>query len=79
MKLVQAQIPEAEYQLLKRRAHETSRTLQEVIREAIREHVLPDRVDPQDPLLRAWPTVAPTGKRERGSVDHDRVLYGKRT
>ena len=51
--------------------------MQEVLREALRLYLLPDTVDPQDPIFH----VFPLGKSLRGkhnlSEDHDKVLYGK--
>ncbi len=78
MKLVQAKIPEAEYLLLKKRAVEEHKTLQEIIREALRSHLLSDTVDMKDPLFKAFPMAPKTGKKEKTSIDHDKVVYGGR-
>lgn len=78
MKLIQARVPDAEYQLLRRQARAEGKAMQEVVREALRERLLPDEVDPTDPLFRLFPLTSPTGKRHRRSEEHDDYLYGKR-
>ena len=76
MKLVQAKIPEAEYLLLRKRATDEHKTLQEVIREALKSHLLPDIVDVKDPLFKAFPMTRSTGRKEKTSIYHDGVIYG---
>ncbi|MBX8642915.1 MAG: hypothetical protein KIY10_10115 [Thermoplasmata archaeon] len=76
MKLVQAKIPEAEYLLLKKRAVDEHKTLQEVIREALKSHLLSDNVDVKDPFFNAFPMTGKTGRKEKTSADHDIVIYG---
>ena len=76
MKLVQAQITEAEYLLLRKRATDEHKTLQEVIREALKSHLLPDTVDVNDPLFKAFPMTRSTGRKGKTSMDHDRAIYG---
>ena len=76
MKLVQARVPETEYQLLRRRAKAEGKSLQEVVREALRARLLPDRIEPDDPLFRMFPLVPKRGPAHRISEEHDRILYG---
>jgi hypothetical protein len=77
MKLVQARIPEAEYELLRKEAKRTGKSLQDVIREALRSHLLDDTVDSSDPVFEAFPLFrAKNGRKVRISERHDEVLYG---
>lgn len=77
MKLVQARIPEAEYELLRREAKRTGKSLQDVIRAALRAHLLDDTVDSRDPVFKAFPLFeAKGGRKARISERHDDVLYG---
>jgi len=77
MKLVQARIPEAEYELLRREAKRTGKSLQDVIREALRSHLLDDTVDSRDPVFKGFPLFrAKDGRKVRVSERHDEVLYG---
>ncbi len=76
MKLVQARIPEAEFELLRRQARSEHTTLQEWIRRAIREKLLPDEVDPSDPIFSAFPLVRGSGPKVDVSSRHDDYIYG---
>lgn len=78
MKLVQTAIGEEEYQLLRQRASKEGKTLKEVTRDALRAHLLPDRVDPRDPVFHSFPLLRKKGKVTWDSRDHDDLLYGKR-
>ncbi len=75
MKLIQAAVSEDEYRLLRERAAKESKSMKQVTREALRAHLLPDRVNPQDPIFRAFPLIRGTGRRHRDSEDHDEILY----
>ncbi|MFZ1024487.1 MAG: hypothetical protein WAN87_10180 [Thermoplasmata archaeon] len=75
MKLVQTAIGEEEYQLLRQRAAAEGKSMKEVAREALRAHLLPDRVNPQDPVFHAFPLLRTKGKPSWGSKDHDKLLY----
>jgi len=77
MKLIQARIPEAEYDLLRREAKRSGKSLQDVIREALRARLLDDTVQPADPLFDAFPLFrSKDGRKARVSERHDEVLYG---
>lgn len=78
MKLVQTAVPEEEYRLLRERASKERKSMKQVAREALRAHLLPDRVDPEDPIFKIFPLIK--GKRKRGTaaVDHDKLLYTRR-
>ncbi len=77
MKLIQARIPEAEYELLRREAKRSGKTLQEVIREALRARLLDDTVGPSDPLFQAFPLFrSKDGRKARISERHDEALVG---
>ncbi len=78
MRLVQARIPEADYQLLHRRAKDEGKTMQSIVREALHARLLPDTVDASDPLFDIFPLVDKRGKSHRLSEEHDVYLYGSR-
>ena len=77
MKLIQARIPEAEYDLLRREAKRSGKSLQDIIREALRARLLEDTVNPDDPLFAAFPLFrSRDGRKARISERHDEALYG---
>lgn len=76
MKLVQTRIPEAEYELLRRKARGEGRTTQEWIRAAIRAQPLPDEVELRDALFSAFPLVRGKGPKTNVAERHDGFLYG---
>ena len=78
MKLIQTRIPEAEYELLKRNARTEGKTMQDWIRAAIREKLLPDKVDSSDPLFSGFPLVRRKGPKVDVAERHDDLLYGPR-
>jgi hypothetical protein len=78
LRLVQARIPEVEFQMLHRRAKAEGKSVQALVREALRAKLLPDTVEPNDPLFDLFPLIAKRGKPHRLSEDHDRYLYGNR-
>ena len=78
MPLVQTQVPQAEYELLKRRAQAEGKTLKVVIREALRAHLLPDTVNPSDPIFHLFPLRRAQGKPHWASRDHDELLYPRK-
>lgn len=77
MKLVQTAIPDDEYRLLRERASKERKSMKEVAREALRAHLLPDRVNPDDPIFHAFPLIKGRGRHTSASVDHDRILYSR--
>src|SRR2546427_12514907 len=80
MRVAQTELNEAEYRLLVHYGEKQGITLKEALREAPRWLVLTDTVHPEDPIFaRPPPPVAKrTGKRERTSIKHNRLLYGER-
>ncbi|MCI4347344.1 MAG: hypothetical protein L3J97_01830 [Thermoplasmata archaeon] len=75
MTVVQTRLPELEYELLRKRARTAHRPIQDIVREAIRMHVLADEVNPEDPIFRE---LAPRGSRpgrDRTSERVDELLY----
>lgn len=75
MPLVQTQVPEVEYDVLKRRARAEGKPIKTVVREALRAHLFPDTVDPDDPVFRMFPLRKSKGKVHWDSRDHDEILY----
>ncbi len=59
-------------------ARRKSKSIKEVVREAVR-NVVEGRVVPNDPVFSIPPASKRTGKRDNGSVEHDRYLYGVTT
>jgi hypothetical protein len=76
MKVVQTTLSEAEHKLLEEYARRNSKTIKEVLREAIRTAV-EDKVDRADPIFKEGPASKKTGKKDFGSVEHDKFLYGE--
>jgi len=77
MKLVQTAVPDDEYILLRQRAAKEGKSMKAVTREALRAHLLPDRVSPEDPVFHAFPLIRKKGKTTWDSRDHDEILYPK--
>ena len=50
--------------------------MQEILRQAIRAYLLPESVDPKDPIFSGFPIVRKTGRIDRGSEEIDAILYG---
>jgi hypothetical protein len=78
MTLVQAQIPESEYRLLRQRAAASGKPMKEVIRQALHAYLNDERVDPNDPIFHIFPLGASGKKGHRTARDHDDELYGPR-
>jgi len=76
MTLVQAQIPESEYRLLRQRAAASGKPMKEVVRQALHAYLNDDKVDPDDPIFRIFPLGASGKKGHRSARDHDDDLYG---
>ena len=78
MKVVQTTLTEAEHRLLEEYAKKNSKTIKEVLREAIRDTV-EEHVNPADPIFRTPPSSKHTGRQDRASIEHDKYLYGEKT
>jgi hypothetical protein len=76
MSLVQAQIPEGEYRLLRQRAKESGEPMKEIIRKAIHAYLLEDHVDPDAEIFKIFPLGASGKKGHQTARDHDEELYG---
>lgn len=75
MPVAQTELTDAEYQLITEYMRKHGLTMKEALRQAILRLALADTVDPKDPVFTTPPLVKATGKGERTSVDHDRLLY----
>lgn len=76
MTLVQAQIPEAEYRLLRQRAEATGQPMKEVVRKALHAYLGDERVNPKDPIFEIFP-LGRSGKKGHSTARrHDEELYG---
>ena len=78
MKVVQTTLTEAEHKLLEEYAKRTSKSIKEVLREAVRATV-EGNVNPNDPIFTCPASSKQTGKKDRGSEEHDKYLYGEKT
>jgi hypothetical protein len=76
MKVVQTTLTDTEHKLLEEYAKRNSMSIKEVLREAVRATV-EGGVNPNDPIFTCPPSSKQTGKKDRGSVDHDKYLYGE--
>jgi hypothetical protein len=77
MKVIQTTISEAEHKLLEEYAKRNSKSIKEVVREAIRA-TIEGNVNSDDPIFTCPPSSKRTGKTDKGSVDHDKYLYGEK-
>jgi hypothetical protein len=72
MKVVQTTISSEEHALLAACAHDANKTIKELLRQIIRSYLFPENVDSNDPFF----TLRFKGKKdERGSLEHDKILY----
>ena len=78
MKVVQTTLSEAEHKLLEEYAKRNSMSIKEVLRQAVRATVQ-GNVNPNDPIFTCSPSSKRTGKKDLGSQEHDRYLYGENT
>lgn len=76
MTLVQAQIPEAEYRLLRQKAAASGKPMKEIVRQALHAYLQDDTVDPTDPIFHLFPLGSSGKKGHHGARDHDDELYG---
>jgi len=77
MKVVQTELNDAEYRILLEYARRSGCTIKEALREAALKLTISDSVDPNDPVFSEPPSAKRTGKQERTSAEHDKVLYGE--
>jgi hypothetical protein len=75
MRVVQTTLSEEEHKLLEEYARSRSKSIKEVVREAVRS-VVEGEVMAGDPIFSRPPASKNTGRRDNGSVEHDRYLYG---
>ena len=78
MKVVQTTLTEAEHKLLEEYAKRNSMSIKQVFREAVRATV-GGNINPNVPIFTCPPSSKRTGKKDRGSEDHDKYLYGENT
>ncbi len=72
MMVVQTKISREEHTLLLQRAKQKGTTIQDMLREIIREYLLRSEVDSDDPFFKL---EFGGQKGERGSLEHDGILY----
>lgn len=76
MKIVQTVLSDSEHKMLEEYAMRNSKTIKDVVKEAIRSTVMEDRALPDDSLFTEPPSARRTGKMDDASVKHDMYLYG---
>jgi len=72
MKVVQTVLSDEEHALLAARAREVNKTMKELVRNIIRSYVLGEQIEPDDSFFKLR---FKDEHGERGSEEHDRVLY----
>ncbi len=77
MKVVQTDLTEAEHKLLEEYAKRNSKTIKQVLREAIKT-VVEGKVNADDPIFTGLPALRRTGKKDDRSTNHDKYLYGEK-
>jgi hypothetical protein len=77
MKVIQTTLTEAEHKLLQEYAKKNSKSIKEVVREAVKA-TIEGNVNPDDPIFTRPPSSKRTGKEDRGSEEHDKYLYGEK-
>jgi len=75
MPLVQMVVSDSEYDLLRQRARREGKPLEVVMREALRAHLVPGTVDPNDPIFHIFPLQKKRGRKHSDSRDLDGILY----
>ena len=73
-KVVQTELNETEYQLLKKVGEKRKIPLKGMVREAIIRYLEEVEVTPEDPIF--GPPSSKTGAKD-GSIKHDKYLYGE--
>ncbi len=76
MKVAQTELSETEYNLILDYAKKRGLSLKQALREGVIRLVLDDEVVRDDPIFSERPVAKATGKRERTSAEHDKLLYG---
>lgn len=76
MKVVQTELSDSEHKLLEDYSKRNSKTIKQVVKDAIRNTVIQDSVLPDDPIFTLPPSAKKTGKSEDTSTKHDAYLYG---
>ncbi len=75
MRIVQTELSETEHALLEAYVKQRGTTIKEAVREAVRRLTLPEKVDPEDPIFRAFPLTRKKARITDGSENLDRYLY----
>ena len=76
MKVVRTVLTEEERKLLEEYAKRNSKSIKQVVREAVRS-IAEGKVNPEDPIFSSLPSSRKTGKKDNASVEHDLFLYGE--
>lgn len=78
MTLIQAQIPEGEYRLLRQIADRSGEPMKEIVRKALHAYLTDERVNPDDPIFHLFPLGASGSKAHDAASQHDELLYGRK-
>ncbi|MHB1908444.1 MAG: hypothetical protein ACYCQJ_06185 [Nitrososphaerales archaeon] len=71
MKIVQTRLSDSEYKLLEEYATRNSKTIKEVVKEAIRKTVIENKDEPGDSLFVGFPSCKKIGRKDDASNNHD--------
>ena len=74
MKIVQAKLSDVEYKMLEEYARKSGKSIKEVVHEAILKFIT--KISPEDSIFTQPPAASKTGKHEKTSEQHDKILYG---
>ena len=75
MRVVQTQVSETEYSLLEAFARSRKSTIEDVVREAIRQLTIRDEIRPDDPLFKSFPLTNKKSRNPDASEKSDLYLY----
>jgi len=76
MKVVQTKLNNIEYEMLRKYAEARGLTITEALREIIRKVVIEEKINENDPIFVEEPAAKKTGRIDRTSEEHNKVLYG---
>jgi len=74
MKIVQTKLSDVEYKMLEEYARKSGKPIKEIVHEAILKFIT--KISPEDSIFTQPPAASKTGKHEKTSERHDKILYG---
>jgi len=74
MNIVQTKLSDVEYKMLEEYARKLGKPIKEIVHEAILKFIT--KISPEDSIFTQPPATSKTGKHEKTSEQHDKILYG---